>query len=295
MTIPIVFNGGAYGTYLEWVLTTLTTDIKIIAPFKPSGNSHKFRGHHLGNMIGWQNFINSTPKRNPAFVRLHPKTTKEESASQNLNYILDSVDKIIYLYPDHGSKLLVINNWFSKVYNDWWTCQFTKEINQDHIYNNWPVDRSVNIKDIPIWIKREFLSLYLMPSWYDQVEWYHPHTWQHPRCLTLTVSELLCNFESSLSKIKNFCQLTYIKDPQQLIPYHNWMLRLQQHLSQDAICNEIVINTINNEAYTWEPLPLASESWIQWELRNLGYEILCDELDTFPTDSVKLKNLLDPI
>jgi hypothetical protein len=42
----------------------------------------------------------------------------------------------------------------------------------------------------------------------------------------------------------------------------------------------------------WNPLPLASEAWIQWQLRNLGWEIKCHELDIFPTNSVYLKELL---
>jgi hypothetical protein len=289
-TIPIVFNGGSYGTYLEWALTTLTTNEKIVVPFTSLGNSHGFVGNHLIDMAGWQKF--TAGNSSYAFVRVHPKTTKQESLSQNLDCMLNTVDKIIYLYPDHRTKLLVINNYFTKVWNNWWSYQFDKEISQDYIYNNWPVDRSVDINDLPNWIKREFLSYYLMPSWHDQVEWYHPDTWQHPRCLMLTVSELLCDFVSSLTKIKNFCQLTYIKDPQQLIPYHNWMLSLQRHLPQDALCNEIVARTINDEAFEWNTLPLASEGWIQWELRNLGYEIRCDGLDTFPTDSIQLKNLL---
>jgi hypothetical protein len=37
---------------------------------------------------------------------------------------------------------------------------------------------------------------------------------------------------------------------------------------------------------------LASESYVQWQLRNLGYEIQCHELDKFPTNSVHLKELL---
>jgi len=42
----------------------------------------------------------------------------------------------------------------------------------------------------------------------------------------------------------------------------------------------------------WDPLPLPSEVWIQYRLRELGYEIRCHGLDIFPTTSVQLKKLL---
>ena len=60
MTIAIVYNGGAYGTYLEWVLTTLTTNIPIVAPFRPNGSSHQFHGNHAGDLYSdkWKAVVN---------------------------------------------------------------------------------------------------------------------------------------------------------------------------------------------------------------------------------------------
>jgi predicted nuclease with RNAse H fold len=49
---------------------------------------------------------------------------------------------------------------------------------------------------------------------------------------------------------------------------------------------------MEHKMHTWEPLPLPSEAWIQWQLRNLGYELRCHGLDMFPTNSVQLRELL---
>jgi hypothetical protein len=291
-TIPIVFNGGSYGTYLEWVLTALTSADSIQEPFTATGSSHKFKGNHLKNMTGWKKFIND--RSSYQFVRLHPKTEKHESLSENLNTMLDSVDRAIYLYPDLDSVLLVLNNYFEKIWDDWWNHQFEKEISQDNIYKNWPVDSTVDIKNIPPWIKREFLSLYLMPSWHDQVEWYHLDTWHHDRALPILVKDLLYDFENTLQRIKQFCDIEFTRSISQIMPYHEHMLSIQAHRHQTQLANQIIQATVAGTNLDWQSnsITLVTESWIQWQLRNLGFEIQCHELDIFPTNSLKLKNLL---
>ena len=289
-TIPIVFNGGAYGTYLEWALTTLTTNIDIIPPFNQNGNSHQFTGYHLRDMAGWCRYVESAQPSQ--FVRLHPKTKKEESLSDNLNSILSSVDQMIYLYPDSDSKLLVLNNYFDKIWDSWWKHQFDTQIDPSKIYNNWPVEPTTPIDQVPTWIQREFLSFYLMPAWHDQVEWYHPNYWQNSKCITLTVRDLLYNFEASLIKIQELCNLTFTKDLKEIVLYHAQMLQLQQYLNQDLVCHQIIQSVVNNYQFAWGELPLVSQSWVQWQLRNLNFEIECDGLDIFPTNSIQLKKLL---
>jgi hypothetical protein len=202
------------------------------------------------------------------------------------------VDSIIYLYPDKNSILLCINNWYSKIYNDWWSVQFSTYIDPDKIYNNWPVTRDIEIKNIPRWIQREFLSFYLMPGWFDQVEWYHPDTWHNDRCYIVTIGDLLYKFEETLKQIELFCNLKYTLPIVELLPYHHQNLQNQKYLNEDLLCNRIVDAVVSGEEFSWDQRSLVSESWIQWQLRNLGYEIQCYELDKFPTNSVHLKELL---
>jgi hypothetical protein len=291
-TIPIVFNGGAYGTYLEWVLTTLTTDVPIIAPFTHNGNSHLFKGRHLQDIKGWNSYVSSNQPSQ--FVRLHPKITKEESISCNLEQILSTVDRVLYIYPDRDSVLLTVNNYYHKVRSNWWADRLTDQQLADNLYSSWPLDPTTPIDKIPIWILREILSFNLMPSWYDQIEWYHPDKWSHPNCLIITVSDLLHRFDLTLENIKNFCNLSFLKDTKKLFEYHEQMLKLQKNLQQDQLCQKIVQSVVNDDQFVWkeEELPLPSQGWIQWQLRNLKFEMRCQDLDIFPTDSVQLKKLL---
>ena len=291
MTIAIAFNGGSYGTYLEWCLTTLTSAEEIVPPFSSLGNSHNYVGKHLSNIAGWRMHERSTAKA--PFVRLHPKTIQGESLTANMNYLCESADSVVYLYPDRGSMLLSLNNFVYKTWTDWWHYCFTNTmIDVDKIYNNWPVSRDVDIADIPIWIKREFLSLYLMPAWFDQVEWYHPDTWQHPKCCIVTLGQLFYNFESTLQRVQKHCNLHFEKPISDLLPYHQINLTLQKYSTQDQICKQIIDAVINNHNLDWEEITLISESWVQWQLRNLGFELRCHELDKFPTNSVQLRELL---
>ena len=290
MTIAITFAGGTYGTYLEWCLTTLTSDVEVQLPFTDSGNSHLFAGNHLKNITGWERYLNSGD--NFKFARMHPKTFETDSLSKNMDYICDTASSVIYLYPGRDSLLLCVNNYFSKIWVDWQSYQFNSHIDPNTIYDNWPVAHGTPIKNIDNWIMREFLSFYLMPAWMNQTEWYHIDTWSHPKCCVVTTTDLLHNFESSLQRICDHANIIPTRKISDLVPYHAHNLSLQQHLTQDQICNDIIQSVLSDTDISWNSLSLPSEAWIQWELRNRGFEIQCNGLDKFPTNSVQLRELL---
>lgn len=296
-TVAIVYNGGAYGTYLEWVLTTLTTDVGIVPPFNNNGNSHKFHGNHLVSINGyqWENFKNS--KESVDFIRIHPKTPHNGHLDQTLAEILDHTGKVIYLYPDRQSVLLTINNFYKKIWKDWWKNRLlTDPTFVKNLKKNWKFNNLDQVYNAPDWVKREFLSFNLMPSWFSEVEWYYPdRQFSHPNYKLVLIKDLLYDFKEAILDIQKFCNLMFSKPVDEILPYHKTMLSLQQYATQDQLCLDIVSKTINNEIYNWEELPLPSEAWVQWELRNHGFEIRCNELDMFPTNSVHLKELLYPI
>jgi len=290
MTVPILFNGGAYGTYVEWCLTSLSTSDQLSSPFRANGASHNFDGNHLLNMQGWRQYLSGSD--HSKFVRLHPKTDKNHSLKNHLDEILQSVDQVIFLYPDTDSVLLNLNNWIDKVWYNRWIDFIGSEVDYKKIYKNWPIAPDTAIKDIDVWIYREFLSMYLVPSWQSQVEWYFPDKWQSPRCRYIFVKDLLHDFENTITAIADFLKLDVQRPISALLQYHEQNIKLQKHIDQDKICNYIIDSILNGDFITWNALPIVSEAWIQWRLRELGYEIRCHGLDTFPTTSVQLKELL---
>lgn len=291
MTVAIAYSGGLYGTYLQWCLTTLTSKAPIQAPFTKIGNSHKFRGVYIDNIEGWHHYINGDVRY--PFVRLHPKQKKEESLDSNLTLLCNTANSVIHLYPDHDSILLCLNNYTTKTYPNWWKATLEgNHADPQLVYRNWPIDEQTDVQQIPIWIRREFLSFYLMPAWFDQLEWYHPDRWQHSKTLVVTAKTLLFDFENTLLNIQQHCDLEFVRPISDLAPFHKKNLTLQANLGQDELCTNILDAVLSGTYFEWAPLPLASEAWIQWQLRNQGFEIRCHDLDTFPSNSVHLRELL---
>jgi hypothetical protein len=289
-TVAIVFHGGSYGTYLEWCLTTLINHSQIQEPFNKNGNSHKFKGNHLLDMQGWRGYLSSNTHHK--FVRVHPKSSNTENIKDNICEIANNVSHLIYLYPAHENVLLCVNNFFYKIWDSWISRAFSQDINPHKIYDNWPVDPSTLIDQVPNWVMREFLSYYLMPAWFDQFEWKQPLVYPCQNITVITVQKLLFDFVTTMMEIKNVCDLEYQFHPEQLLPMHVKNLQLQKYLDHDRVCTEIVESIKNNTNMSWPTLTLPSEAWIQWALREIGYEIKCHNLDVFPTNSESLRNLL---
>jgi hypothetical protein len=296
-TLVIAFAGGTYGSYLEWVLTTLATDVEIIPPFEVTGpmqgNSHNTElTWHLVNMDGFVQYMSAPDTRLTA--RIHPKTKSTESLIGNIEHMLDHCTRAILLYPSKSTELLCINNYFQKIDKDWWAAQFLEgHIDPAKVYNNWPTMAGIPIEQTPVWIRREFLSHYLLPAWHDQIEWGLDNTWHHDQCLIVYVDELLFDFSNTIDRIQKFWGKPWLKSIDQLVPYHEQMIGLQLNIGQDQLCKAIVASVCNTSTdITWEPLPLASQVWIQATLRELGFDIHCDGLDEFPSSSDQLRGLL---
>jgi hypothetical protein len=297
-TIPIAFHGGSYGTYLEWALSTLIDPTTgIIDPVTDIGNSHNFLGNHLINMNGWRKYL--AGNKTYRLVRFHPKTSSTESISDNFSELEQAIDQFVYIYPDESTLLLCLSNHYDKVWpsaeihNNWWEYQVNSSaFGLDKLYGHWPVDPGTDINQIPPWIKREFLSFYIMPMWFDHIEWGSSAQFNHPKCLKLSVHDLLFKFDHTVNHLIHHLHLNAIRPVEDLLPIHARMLSLQTDIGIDQLCRDIIHALMHNQPFSWKPMSIIGESWIQWQLRNLGYEIKCHGLDTFPTNSVNLQELL---
>jgi EAL domain-containing protein (putative c-di-GMP-specific phosphodiesterase class I) len=109
------------------------------------------------------------------------------------------------------------------------------------------------------------------------------------------VSELLHDFENCINRVVEFSRREIIRPVAELAHYHSSMLDLQLNISQDQLCQQIVASVTGQQPYfNWEDqtIPLASQAWIQWQLRNLGYEIACHNLDHWPQHSQALADIM---
>jgi hypothetical protein len=282
MTVAIAYSSGCYGTYVEWCLTSLTSTAPVVSPFTQIGNSHQFIGRHLYNLDGWRLLLALNDQ--PSFVRLHPKQHPTISLSKNLDYLCETAKSVVYLYPDREYLLLVLNNWITKT-----TFHSYKVLL--HSLGLAAKDTEISSSS-PQWLQRKFLSVHFISWVFEILEWYHLDHWSHPNACVVTVKELLFDFENCLNKIQQHCNLKFLRSPNELQSYHDQNLQLQQYLHQDQLCNNIVESVLTGDSFSWPGLPLMSEAWLQWQLRNLGFEIQGDGLDNLPTNSLQLRELL---
>lgn len=293
-TLVIAYNGGAYGTYLEWVLNSLITEGEIVPPFTAFGNSHNSRlGHHLGNLERYRSYLDSDSVFETA--RLHPKVGRAESIQKNLEFILENTSRVILLYPDRDHELMCVCNYMTKIWSGHEYDGAMAYMDPDDIYQGYDIEPGTDLRTIPIWIRREHMSFNLFNSWRDQVEWYFPENWHHDRALVINTKELLYDFKNTLTRIENFWSTKkYIRNINDMVPCHNAMIKIQPHHGKDQLCARILGSVTGeiDEQFEFDALCLISQAWIQHQLRLKGYEIRCDGLDVFPQHTESLRCLM---
>jgi len=298
-SIGIVYNGGSYGTYLHWLIFTLTTDVPVISPLTDFTTSHGFEyqavqhGPKYSNMTcGYsiKEFNTLSSDAVPMLFRVHPKTHQTESAVFNIEKILLSkIDQVLIAYPNPESYLLNVNNYIYKTSNDMWRGSL-KYINKDDLYNNFAINPGTPLVDINRAIIREYLSFNVFPSWESQVEWFLPNQLHNKQCHFVYLDKLLYHPVETLEQIKQFCNLTWTKDVSSVLDIHYQNLKAQKFLTQDSLANSILSAINNNQNFEWQSqdITLITEAWIQCALRKQGKELQCDYLSVFPTSTSEL-------
>lgn len=290
-TIPIVFSGGSYGTYLEWVLTSLTSETPLLLPFKADGSSHLFKGNHLSNLIGWKKYVKSNQTHR--FVRLHPHCGNRKTPTDTLNDVLSVVDKLILVKIDSTSSLLCCANFISKCFeqNFHRPNVFLTKNDINMIYKNWNINPDIKFEELPVWIKREFMSLWIEKSWESIIKVSLSSVSRKDSIHVVNVSSLLFDFTNTIQLLVENFSITVTQPPEHLLNAHNQMLSVQRNLNIANNINRVVRSLDSSDSHRWSN-NFAFEVLLQARLRKLGYEIMCDGLDIFPSDSVSLRKLL---
>jgi hypothetical protein len=82
----------------------------------------------------------------------------------------------------------------------------------------------------------------------------------------------------------------------ELTQFCNKWTKAQQYIVDEyRLIDSIVSSILDNEDYNWPALNIIAESIIQKRLRDAGYELKCYNLNTFPTNSKTLANLLEKV
>ena len=146
-------------------------------------------------------------------------------------------------------------------------------------YNSW--------KDMQSWEMRELFSLNY-PVWISN--WHNNLVQPSNDLIKISTREFLNTTATAIHKIINHCGLTPKKGIDEFA--NVWQSKQQYILDEFELLDHIVESAVSNQSFTWSPVCFISEGIIQKRLRSKGFELQCDGLNMFPTDSKSLHKLL---
>ena len=276
-----------YGTFLHWALSYFSGLTDLTSPHTNLGNSHLFRGLHLININGWREYVNNTHQYSK-LVRLHPRTSEEESVVKTINEVLESVNRAIVIYHAEDYLLLALNNKFEKIWAHGWLVEWQADFVDNLL--NW---NKSNLNEMEPWELREFLSLYIYQQHNSETKYKDMCTYVNPKVYKLDIHDLINNFKDTIINLLCYCKLPLIRNNFDEV-CQEW-IALQKHIEKDKIVNTIVDSIINNYTFTWadQNLTLVDEAIVQMSLRELHkLDLLCYNLNVFPTNTNNLRKLL---
>ena len=141
--------------------------------------------------------------------------------------------------------------------------------------------------EMQTWELREWLSLFY-EGWV--AEWVESQYQAHDDFLKIKNTEILYNTKETFLKVAEFCNLHNDKPVDDFV--QEWSSKQNYILSEFNTIAEILDNTLAQKEFTWNPINIIGEAIVQRRLREKNYEIRCNNLNTFPTDSESLYNLL---
>jgi hypothetical protein len=288
-TCLIVFGGGLYGTFLEWCLNYFTDlEFEDDLPFNPNGDSHRFVGHHLANIEGCRQYLQSDIQH--PFARCHLRTSQFQSSCDLLDEIGCGFSKIVYLHLTADSMVWTMNNKFDKILNPVKWLLRDNELVKENL-QRWGQNKVP--KNMKPWELREFFSFYLYRQHADEMDLSNLNQFRS-RFATyhfLSIDTLRDRFQDGIVQLLEYLGLPLARNDFDRV-YSQW-ISLQKHCHKDRLVRDIVDHTINRKLFRWNKdlLTLVDESMIQYFLREQGYELRCDCLDNFPEDTGSLFQL----
>ena len=289
----IAFQGGAYGNYIKWILYSLIVPGELASPFSQSTshNRNYIDPAYIHNGIMPLDHATLEDLRTQSTLKLstiHPVNKTNQTFKQAINNIASLVDRVILPYCDHSTYLLGVNNFLFKIWNNVWVGPLAY-INKQDLIDGWNVDVN-DLDNVPRWILREHHSMNVFDMWEAQNGWYAPAYIKKDNCHFVLLHDLFYNFMDTVESLRKFLAVDWIRDPEELLPYHRVNIQNQTYKNQDTIAKSILDSVCDNTDYSWNAtdITLYTEAYIQRRLQQLGYVLECNELNEFPTSTNEL-------
>ena len=290
--ICVFFVPGMFGSTVEYVLRAFTNELdNIDAEILSDGSMHSFKTQmHLTDRTNFISFFSQRPESVSVVTPIYPFNNAGLPELLELcnPYISDS-DKKLLIYAD-SIEYAEINMLFQyhkisagtkisfglKIFcND----NFENVRQWNSVYTHWD--------QMQHWELREWISLFYKKQ---ITEWLDAPT-QSPGWQLVSTRDLLNDTEQTLEKIIQISGLS--KNQKNLTEFaSNWRCSQQYVLDEHQLIDRAVSCIITQEDFSWSSLNIIAEAMIQNKLRESGFEILCDGLNKFPTNSIEFHKLL---
>ena len=289
--IHIFFVPGMFGSTVEYVLRSCTNEFSpIVGEVLADGSMHSYKKEfHLNSIELIQTFNNYNANANSITTPNYPLTDAK------LPYILELYQPLlvdsqsILIYSD-STRAAELNMLFR--YHKIATGSLNSGLEifcgeNSHNVVNWNSSYT-SWKDMQKWELREWLSLFYVP-WVQ--EWITSQDQVPNNFLKIKTTDILFKTKETLLNIIKFCNLTPKSNLDSFII--EWQQKQNYIVNEFNLLDQIVNCTIKKSEFRWTNLNIIAESIIQQRLRANGFEIKCNDLNVFPTDSISLYNLLE--
>jgi len=280
--IAILFPAGAFGSTIEYSLREFTQGLhKVTATVTSSGSMHSFSKEFHPVLlteikkISHNSYEIVTPVY-PGLDYLNPAAT---------------VQAMIEFLP--AKTILIHFDTASQVERNQLFCYhkiptFIQQVLQNKV-SAWNPSYSL-VEHMQPYEVREALSFLT-----DQAEDYIAVKNQVPAgWLSVTPDQILYDFEHTISRMIDYCELTADPDTNPAEFYAVWFQRQQYILNEFHTVQQIILN-INNQDFNWTSISIMAEAIVQAKLRQQGWEIACYQLNQFPTNIQDLRKVMLPL
>ena len=295
--INIAFSGGAYGHYLKWILYSLLIDEPLVSPFEGStSHSKDYISNYAKNAKLFENRMCPSAEAladNPYQVTIaHPGSVDNRpSFLDGICRISTLVDCVLIPYIDHNTYLLGVHNGLYKPFDSMYTA--LSYVDREDLQKGWGIDALQDLSSVPRWILREHHSLNLFNSWESQCAWFAPNHLNKSNCKFVFISNLFYNFLPTIEQIRQFLDVKWIRNPQDLLDFHRTNVKQQKYKYQDAFASQILNSIADGTNFKWNAsdITLQTEAYIQRALQHQGIMLQCNGLNDFPTSTKELREV----
>lgn len=292
--VNIFFVPGMFGSTLEYMLRNFTNEFDSVeGKILDDGSMHSFKKRFHSDEQGIEKLFETFNENIDITTVFYPEKTHNlkwiienwpGNLSTSKNLLLTAFTKndaeLVLLFQHYKIALNSLNLGLSKI--------FFNHIN----FTQWNVENK-HWSDLHIWELRESFSLFY-PKYV--CEFIEKDCSYISNVKTISYTDFLYQPYKTFSNIVEHCNLSY--NSNNITDFlQEWCTKQQYIIDEFNLITTIVDSTLRQINFDWHDrrLCIISEAIIQQRLREQGFEIQCWDLNSFPTNTETLSNILEKI